>query len=155
MYAVFVRHVFALGFSFLLGLYLVPIIIRAAKKIGFMDAPDGNLKKHKEPTPYLGGVAVFLPFITTLGLCYPFENMLLWLLLGTTLLLFVGLIDDLHVLKPKQKFFGQILAVLCFLKGGFSLKTPFLSSISNVFWSGFWMLSIINAFNLVDVIDGL
>lgn len=120
-----------------------------------MDAADGRLKHQKEPVAYLGGVAVFLPFITTLGLCYPFENLILWLLLGTTLLLFVGLIDDLKVLKPWQKFFGQFLAVLCFMKGEFSLKTPFFSSLANIFWSGFWMLSVINAFNLVDVMDGL
>ncbi len=142
-------------FSFLLSIYLVPIIIRAAKKIGFMDAPDGRLKHQREPVPYLGGLAVFIPFITTLGLCYPFENQMLWLLLGTTLLLFVGLVDDLKVLKPSQKFFGQFIAALCFLKGEFSLKTPLFSSVASIFWSVFWMLSIINAFNLVDVMDGL
>ncbi len=155
MHAVLVRHFFALFFSFLLGVYLLPIIIRAAKKIGFLDAPDGHLKHQKDPIPYLGGVAVFVPFITTLGLCFPFENQILWLLLGTTLLLFVGLVDDLKVLKPGQKFFGQFIAALCFMKGEFSLKTPFFSSFFNIFLSMFWILSVINAFNLVDVMDGL
>jgi UDP-GlcNAc:undecaprenyl-phosphate GlcNAc-1-phosphate transferase len=155
MQAVIARHLFALTFSFLLGIYLIPIVIRAAQKIGFMDNPDGHLKHQKEPIPYLGGVAVFLPFITTLGLCYPFQNQMLWLLLGATLLLFIGLVDDLKVLKPQQKFFGQFLASLCLIKGGFSLKTPFFSSLSSILWSLFWMLSVINAFNLVDVMDGL
>ncbi|MFA6263243.1 MAG: MraY family glycosyltransferase [Candidatus Babeliales bacterium] len=155
MYAVGVRHIFALSFSFLLGIYLVPIVIAAAKKIGFVDRPDGRLKRHKEPTPYLGGLALFIAFITTIGLCYPFENQILWFLLGTTLLLFVGLIDDLKVLRPAQKFFGQFIAVLCFLKGEFSLKNAFFSSPVNIFWSSFWMLAVINAFNLVDVMDGL
>lgn len=155
MQAVLVRHMFALGFSFLIGIYIIPIIIKAAKKIGFMDAPDGKLKQHREPTPYLGGLAIYIAFITTLGLCFPFENQVLWLLLGTTLLLCVGLVDDLKVLKPNQKFFGQIIAVLCFLKGEFSLKTFYFSSFLNIALSAFWMLSIINAFNLVDVMDGL
>lgn len=155
MQVVLVRHLFALLFSFLFAVYLIPIIIRAAKKIGFMDSPDGRLKHQHEPIPYLGGLAIFISFITTLGLCYPFENLMLWLLLGTTLLLCIGLIDDLKVLKPGQKFFGQFIAALCFLKGGFSLQTPFFSSFSNIFLSGFWMLSVINAFNLVDVMDGL
>lgn len=155
MYAVCMRHCFALVCSFLLGVYLVPIIIRAALRIGFVDAPDGRLKHQKHPVPYLGGVAVFLPFIATLGLCYPFQNQILWLLLGITLLLFIGLIDDLRVLKPSQKFFGQTLAVLCFLKGEFSLKTDLFSFLPNVLLSGFWMLSVINAFNLIDVMDGL
>jgi len=149
------RHIFALLCSFLVGIYLVPIIIRAALRIGFVDAPDGRLKHQKKPVPYLGGMAVFLPFIVTLGLCYPFQNHILWLLLGITLLLFIGLIDDLRVLKPSQKFFGQCIAVLCFLKGEFSLKTEFFSFLPNVFLSGFWILSVVNAFNLVDVMDGL
>ncbi len=155
MYAVVLRHCFAGVFSFLLGLYLVPIIIKAALKIGFMDAPDGRLKMQKAPVAYLGGVAIFIPFIATLGLCFPFDNYVLWFLLGATLLLFVGLIDDLKVLKPSQKFFGQLFATLCFLKGGFSLKTPLLMSAFNISVSMFWLLTIINAFNLVDVMDGL
>ncbi|MBM3892787.1 undecaprenyl/decaprenyl-phosphate alpha-N-acetylglucosaminyl 1-phosphate transferase [Candidatus Dependentiae bacterium] len=155
MYAVILRHCFAGIISFLFGLYLVPIIIKAALKIGFMDAPDGRLKLQKTPVAYLGGVAIFIPFIATLGLCFPFDNYVLWLLLGVTLLLFVGLIDDLKVLKPSQKIFGQFLAALCFLKGGFSLKTPLLMSAINISASMFWLLTIINAFNLVDVMDGL
>lgn len=155
MQAVFVRHFFALFFPFFLGIYLVPIIIKAAKKIGFMDSPDGRLKIQKKPIPYLGGIAVFVPFIATLGLCYPFENEMLWLLLGTTLLLFVGLVDDLKALRPGQKFFAQGIAVLSFLKGCFSLKNDFFHSFFNLCFSAFWMLSVINAFNLVDVMDGL
>jgi UDP-GlcNAc:undecaprenyl-phosphate GlcNAc-1-phosphate transferase len=155
MHAILLRHCFAGFTSFLLGLYLVPIVIKAALKIGFMDAPDGRLKLQKQPVAYLGGVAVYLPFITVLGLSFPFDNCYLWLLLSVTLLLFIGLIDDLKVLKPQQKFFGQFLAALCFLKGGFSLKTPFMFSFVHSTISLFWLLTIINAFNLVDVMDGL
>jgi len=155
MQAVIFRHVFAFIFSCLLSLYLIPMIIHATMRLGLLDVPDGNLKTHKAPIPHFGGIAVFFGFISTLALVYPFENRVLWLLLGTTLLLCVGLIDDLKVLRPGQKFFGQILAVLCFLKGGFSLKTNFFSSPINLGFSAFWMLSVINAFNLVDVMDGL
>ncbi len=155
MHAVLLRHCFAGLTSFLLGLYLVPIVIKAALKIGFMDAPDGRLKLQKQPVAYLGGVAIYIPFITVLGLSFPFDNCVLWLLLGVTLLLFVGLIDDLKVLKPRQKFFGQFLATLCFLKGGFSLKAPFMHSIMHCSASLLWLLTVINALNLVDVMDGL
>jgi UDP-GlcNAc:undecaprenyl-phosphate GlcNAc-1-phosphate transferase len=155
MQSIILRHVFAGVFSFLIGIYLVPIVIKAALKLEFVDAPDGRLKHQKAPVAYLGGVAIYIPLIATLGLCYPFDNFLLWLILGTTMLLFVGLIDDLKVLKPRQKFFGQFLAALCFLKGEFSLKTQFLSSFLHIGASLFWLLTVINAFNLVDVMDGL
>lgn len=129
--------------------------MRAALRFGVLDVPDGRIKCHKAPVPYLGGLALFAGFVITLGLVYPFENTILWFLLGTTTLLLTGLVDDLKVLKPGQKLIGQIIAVLCFLKGGFSLKATFLASYTNLFFSGFWMLSVINAFNLVDVMDGL
>ena len=69
--------------------------------------------------------------------------------------MFVGLIDDFNALSPLQKLFGQIIAVACFLKGGFALKSRFFSDYINIAASGFWMISVINAFNLVDVMDGL
>lgn len=152
---IFLRHCFASCFSFLFGYYIIPAIIKSSNKLGIMDVPDGKIKCHKQPIPYLGGVAIYLAFIATLCLVFPLENKVLWFLLGSTLLLFVGLIDDLKVLKPGQKFFGQIIAVTCFLKGGIWLKTQFLVSFLNIFLSAFWMLSVINAFNLVDVMDGL
>ena len=155
MQALIFRHAFSIVFSFLLVYYLIPLLVRSARQLGFLDQPDGKIKVHKTPIPFFGGLAIYCGFIATLGLAYPFANHILWLLLGSTLLLFLGLIDDLKVLKPGQKFFGQIFAVLCFLKGGFSLKTVFFSSGLNLFLSAFWMLSVINAFNLVDVMDGL
>ena len=152
---ILLRHLAAFFGALLVGLYLVPILISTAKKIKLYDCPDGKIKKQKAPVPYLGGVAVYLSFITLLAFVFPFENRMLWFLVGTTLLLFVGLIDDLNPLTPAQKLFGQIIAVLCFLKGGFSLKSRFFNDFINVAASGFWMLSVINAFNLVDVMDGL
>ncbi len=149
------RHVLTGLFAFLFTYYLVPIITQAAFRFKILDVPDGKIKCHKAPVPYFGGIAVYIGLIVTLLLSYPLEETLLWLLVGVTVLLLTGVVDDLKVLKPGQKLLGQFFAVLCFLKGGFSLKSMFLSSYANIALSGFWMLSIINAFNLVDVMDGL
>lgn len=148
-------HIFCLGTSVGLSLWLTPFIIKAALRRNVTDVPDNNLKKHAQPVPYLGGVSVYMAFIVPLALAYPVENSVLWLLLGVTLLLFVGLIDDLLVLRALQKFTGQLIAVVCFLKGGFVLKSVFFTSPLNVACAAFWMLSVINAFNLIDVMDGL
>lgn len=157
-----VKIIFAGVISFLMTTYLVPLMIAVAHKLQILDTPNGGLKQHKEPTPYLGGVALYVGFITALALTFPFANTMFFLLVGCSLLLFVGLIDDLIVLKPYQKLFGQVVAAVCFLKGGFYLKTTFLSATSSPFISLFWLfisfgwiLSIINAFNLIDVMDGL
>ncbi len=150
-----IRHVFSFVFPFLLALYLLPILIKTAFKFNALDQPDSNVKKHEKPTPYLGGLAIYLPFIATLAIVYPFENHILWLILGITILLFTGFIDDFKILSPAQKFFGEFIAVVCFLKGGLSLKSNFFSQLFNVVLSGFWMMLVINAYNLVDVMDGL
>lgn len=146
---------FAIFLSFFFTYYFVPLFLRAAKKLGIIDYPDGNLKIHKNPTPYLGGVAIYLGFISTLSIVYPFENQMFLFLVGSTVLLFVGLLDDLISINPSEKFFGQIIATFCFLKAGFYLKEQFLSNFYNIFISFFWILTIINAFNLVDIMDGL
>jgi len=151
----FLKFGFALVISLLVTFYLVPFCIAIAKRLQFIDEPDGKIKKHKQATPYMGGIAVYVGFLTAFCLTFPFENNMLLFFAGSTLLLFIGLIDDLVVLKPYQKFFGQILATICFLKAGFYLKAQFFSNCWNIPISAFWMLLVMNAFNLVDVMDGL
>ncbi len=147
---------FSIIISFLITFYLVPLVMSFAIRLKVLDVPDGKIKNHAKATPYLGGIAVYIGFLVSLALVYPFENQILQFIVGTTLLLFVGLIDDLLCIKPYQKFFGQSVAALCFLKAGFHLKELFfLSNYWTIPISFFWILSVVNAFNLVDVMDGL
>lgn len=146
---------FSLVISFLVTFYLVPVCCIIARRLQFIDAPDGKIKTHKQPTPYLGGVAVYVGFLSAFCLTFPFENNMMLFFAGSTLLLFVGLIDDLIVLKPYQKLFGQLLATFCYLKAGLYIKEQFFYNYWNLPISAFWILSVINAFNLVDVMDGL
>lgn len=157
----FLKLLFGFASASVVVLYFIPFLSVFAHKFNILDVPNSELKKHKAPVPYLGGIAVYLGFIVSLALNFPYHNYLLLFLVGITLLLFVGLIDDLIVMKPYQKIIGQMLAVICFLKGGYYLKETFLLSYSgsmSIFWiflSGIWMLTIINAFNLIDIMDGL
>ena len=155
MVSLLIKPGFALLISFLVTFYLVPLCIKIAHRLQFLDNPDGMVKVHKQATPYMGGIAVYVGFLAAFCMTIPFESTMLLFFAGSTLLLFIGLIDDLIVLKPYQKFFGQILATLCFLKAGFHLKAQFFSNIWNLPISALWILSLVNAFNLVDVMDGL
>ncbi|HEX2978534.1 MAG TPA: MraY family glycosyltransferase [Candidatus Babeliales bacterium] len=156
MELIVVKLVFAFLTSFLFTLYLVPLFSSIAFKLGVLDVPDGRIKKHEKPIPYLGGVAVYVGFILSLALTLSFDNRLIFLIVGATLLLFIGLIDDLINLKPYQKFAGQFIAAFCLVRSGLYLKESFFL---NNFWgiplSMLWILSIVNAFNLIDVMDGL
>jgi UDP-GlcNAc:undecaprenyl-phosphate GlcNAc-1-phosphate transferase len=156
MELIVIKLCFAFIISFLFTLYLVPLFSAIAFKLGVLDVPDGRIKKHDKPIPYLGGVAVYVGFMSALALVLSFENQFIFLLVGTTLLLFVGLIDDLVNLKPYQKFAGQFIAAFCLVRSGLYLKESFFL---NNFWaiplSLLWILSVVNAFNLIDVMDGL
>lgn len=141
--------------------YLIPLFIKIAHKLDVLDKPDGKLKTHKQAVPYLGGLAVYGGYIIALALFFPFESQAFLFFIGTTLLLFVGLIDDIIPLSPSQKFLGQILATICFLKAGLYAKELFFGAhecllrIALKVLSAFWMLTIINSFNLLDIMDGL
>lgn len=141
--------------SFLTSLFLVPKFCVLAERFNFFDVPDGKLKKQKQRIPYLGGVAIFCALATSLFATFPFTNNLLPYIAGPILLLFVGLVDDLISLSPGQKFFGQVVASLCFIKSGLFLKEMFFLQPINIIISILWFLTVINAFNLVDVMDGL
>ncbi len=67
----------------------------------------------------LGGIAVYGGFLCGIALTVPFDCRIFLFIVGVTLLLLLGLIDDLIVLKAYQTFFGQIVVALCFLKQDF------------------------------------
>lgn len=152
---IYTRLFFTLLFSFLFSSYLIPLFISIAYKFNIIDYPNGIVKNHKKPTPYLGGAAIYLGFLMTLGLVFPFDNQFFQFLVGSSLLFYVGLIDDLTPLSPGQKLVGQFIAVLCFLKAGFYLKAHIFSNLWNIPISALWILVLINAFNLIDIMDGL
>ena len=152
---IYTRLLFSFILAFLFTLYLVPIFINIARRFNIMDYPNGTVKNHKEPTPYLGGAAIYVGFLMTLGLVFPFNNQFFLFLVGSSLLFYIGLIDDLAPLRPGQKFVGQCIAVLCFLKAGFYLKAHIFFNFWNIPISALWMLVLINAFNLIDIMDGL
>ncbi len=70
--------------SLALGLYLTPIVRKAALQFGILDKPDGKLKRQDQAVPYLGGIAVYLSFLVALCVVFELDLQLLALLLGST-----------------------------------------------------------------------
>lgn len=155
MSSVILRLFFGGLLSFFFTYYLIPIFIAIAYKYNIIDLPDGVIKQHASPTPYLGGAAIYLGFLLTLAVVFPFDNQFFLFLVGSSLLFYIGLIDDFIQLRPLQKFLGQIIAVICFVRAGFYLKSHLFYNFWSIPVSIFWMLLIINAFNLIDIMDGL
>jgi len=148
-----------LFFTFLLGLlialYGVPIARQAALKYGIVDAPDGQLKHQKEPVPYFGGLAIYLAFLISLAFTFEFRHDVLGIILGGTIVVMLGLIDDFGVLTPWTKLIGQLLAVFVLIKSGIRIEIAAFPDWVDLLLTVFWMVGLINAFNLLDIMDGL
>lgn len=153
MNAVILSLAFAL--ALLLGLYFTPIARQAALRFGIVDNPDGHLKQQGEPVPYLGGIAVFVAYLVALGMVQAFSSLLLGLLLAGTLTLLVGLIDDFGVLTPFAKLVGQAVAIFVLLRSGAVIELVDVPPALRWPLAAAWLFAVCNAFNLLDIIDGL
>ncbi len=143
------------GLAFLFSLYGVPIARQAALKYGIVDAADGKLKHQKEPVPYFGGLAIYLAFLMSLAFTFEFRHDVLGIILGGTIVVMLGLIDDFGVLTPWTKLAGQLLAVFVLIKSGIRIEIVALPDWVDLLLTVFWMVGLINAFNLLDIMDGL
>lgn len=152
------RWHFILLFSVLAACFLTPLCRVLALKLEILDRPNWR-KIHDQPTPLLGGVAVFIAFSVALFLNNVFLPGMKSLLLGATLIFVMGLIDDVKPIPALLKFILQV---------GISLLVIFMGDIHLTFfhhstWAPFvnfpltvlWMVGLTNAMNFFDGIDGL
>jgi len=147
------------GLSLALCLILMPV----AQYIGLLDKPSER-KVHRKPIPLVGGLAVFLAMVAAITLATPYGRQALPLLLACGLMLVTGMRDDLRELSPRIRFILQILACVIMIFIGGVVLTDF----GSLMWNGvlplgwfsipitvFAALGVINAFNMMDGIDGL
>ena len=139
----------------ILSAVFTPRVREAAIRFGIVDRPDGRLKNHREPVAYLGGLAICLSFLLAVALTFSFTDEVLGLLLAGSIVVILGLVDDLGELGPWTKLAGQLVAILVLLKSGIYIKLTFLPEPLAMALSVVWLLGITNAFNLIDIMDGL
>lgn len=133
-----------------------------ALRIGFVDAPNDNHKKHKQPTPLLGGVAVLTSLVLLVWTNFSsIDAQLELILISTGCMCLLGLIDDRWNLAPRTKFAGQVIICLPAAWVGFPLAT--LNGFGLEFAVGsfapvlilLWLTTCANAVNLLDGLDGV
>jgi len=147
--------VLTFALSLMLSLYGTPVTMKVAERYGILDHPDGKLKRHRKATPYMGGVIVYFAFISPISLLFQFNKELLGLLFAGSILLVVGLFDDLKAITPGIKFLFQVVATYILLKSGIHINLFILPVWLNAALSFLWILTVINAFNIIDIMDGL
>lgn len=139
----------ALAFTF----FITPATAFIAKKINFLDRPSSK-KVHAQATPLLGGLAIYFGFIFAASLTVHANNALIGMLIGGTVVMVIGIVDDKFGMLPRIKLLGQFIAALTAVLIGVKvvfIKTPSLS----VVFTCFWLVAMTNAFNLLDNINGL
>ena len=151
--------------SYLTTFFLLPLVIKLAHQNKLYDLPDER-KTHNYPISSLGGIAIFSGLILSMLLVSDFSNYsseLQYFIASFFIIFTLGVIDDLFILKAWKKVLGQIVvALMLTLKGGL-LVTSFhgflgintLTHIESIYISFFIILLLINAFNLIDGVDGL
>jgi len=132
----------------------MPFAKRIALRLGVIDHPEER-KVHTSPLPRLGGVAIYAGCILALLLFDRFYmSQLVSILIGATIVSFLGIWDDYRTVKPLIKLGGQIIAGLILIYSG--VKVNFLPyEILNIIATLLWIVTITNALNLLDNMDGL
>ncbi len=162
-----INYSLVFGISAVLVLLLTPPVRWLAGLVGMVDMPDER-RINARPVPRGGGIAVFIAFH---GSLYIVERMSHGLLLGrlgphwhtiflaaSGLLLVVGLLDDILELKPWLKLAGQIMVAVLLYGSGARLDSVLWfqpTESLNFLLTIIWFVGIINAFNLIDGMDGL
>jgi UDP-N-acetylmuramyl pentapeptide phosphotransferase/UDP-N-acetylglucosamine-1-phosphate transferase len=151
--------------AFIITFYSIPAIINIAKMKKLYDYPDER-KVHIDPIPSLGGLAIFAGFILSLLIVADLSGVVAnvqYIFAAFIIIFFLGIKDDILVITPLKKFIGQILvALLLIFKAQIVITNMhgFLSlGVMNANFSFvltlFTMIVVMNAFNLIDGIDGL
>lgn len=168
-------------FAAIISLILTPFFMKIAIKTGFYDIPKGqDHKRHKSPTPLLGGLAIFASWSLCITICvliarsgmisgglgakinlylggiFSVYRNLFFIVLGALLAVLLGLYDDKWNMMAITKLAGQIVIAIIAVTWGdvkvsIFLPYPLLSWVLSILW----IVAIMNAVNFFDNMDGL
>jgi UDP-GlcNAc:undecaprenyl-phosphate GlcNAc-1-phosphate transferase len=157
------KHFFLFLTAFLSTVVLIRLFRRLASHVALIDVPAGR-KSHEGSVPLVGGIAIitaflFTAFLTRLPLA-GFNS----LFSGLLLLVVIGLLDDLHDLSTRSRFFAQIMASLVMASWGGVMVNDLGALLGNdilrlnnwaIPFTVIGVIGVINAMNMIDGVDGL
>jgi UDP-GlcNAc:undecaprenyl-phosphate GlcNAc-1-phosphate transferase len=171
-----VQELFGLAFgtALLASFFATPQVRKLALKVGVLDKVDER-RMHAEPKPRIGGIAVYLGLASALFVTIGFAlhttlfhsandtQDFFGLLFGGTLIMLVGVWDDVMGMRPRNKFVAQIVVAVVSMVYGFHIPgfdVPGRGYVNLPFWVDYpltlvWYLGMMNAINFLDGLDGL
>jgi UDP-GlcNAc:undecaprenyl-phosphate GlcNAc-1-phosphate transferase len=165
-YELIVKIAVPLLAALVISFIATPLVKVFAYRVGAIDVPTEARRVHDHPIPRLGGLAIFLGFVLSVVLFANVDTQVRGILLGSVVIVIVGVIDDIVPLPAILKFVVQIVAALIAVFHGVVIEivsNPLLSSDSSVVVLGYlaipitvvWIVAITNSVNLIDGLDGL
>ena len=164
------RYILSLVLSFSIVYFITPWLIKLSNKYSFTDKPT-NRKKHNKETPLCGGLAMFIGFFIVYFLInnYSLTKEKLWIFVGSSLILIIGLIDDYYKTRGKEfpiypRLIIQLLAAFIIYYAGIVFRgftNPFtgeyivLSNILQFLLTITWIFGVTTVINWSDGMDGL
>jgi UDP-GlcNAc:undecaprenyl-phosphate/decaprenyl-phosphate GlcNAc-1-phosphate transferase len=143
---------------------LTPLMGRLAHRVGVVDLPSDERRMHLAAVPLLGGLGIYLAWLVSTILLVEVSRPVWGIIGGVTIVVAVGLFDDLYELEPIIKFCGQLLGIgvaiyfdMRITRIGLPFTDLFIDfpTFVSVLVTGVWMAAIINMVNFIDGLDGL
>ncbi|MEW6245974.1 MAG: MraY family glycosyltransferase [Nitrospirota bacterium] len=151
------RWLYILLVAFLGAGAVTPVMVQLGHAWGWVDQPSER-KIHLQPTPRLGGLAIYAGFVGSVLMNSILPDWMAAIFISGTMLLVVGLLDDLRELPAGMKLAAQLVAAAIVIAGG-NVLTLFpqgpMGDAGNAALSLLWIIGITNAFNFFDGMDGL
>jgi len=154
-------YVLAFVVALVTSYIITPRVKKIAVRAGAMDAPDPR-KVHTRPVPRMGGLAIYAGFVLAVLCSMHLTSEIVALIAGGTVVLLVGVVDDLRPLPARVKLCGQIAAALVLVALGVRIEwltNPFGEMIYLDYLSVpvtvLWVVGLTNTLNLIDGLDGL
>lgn len=149
-------YIFSLAFT--ISYLLTPAIRAAAAALNVLDRP-GPRKIHTHPTPLLGGISIYAAFVFSVFANFIFTTQVIAILIASTLVMAIGMIDDTTGVGVPIKLTVQLSATAIVMASGVWLillpRAWFGSWVVNGFLTILWIVGITNAMNFIDGMDGL
>lgn len=163
--------------AFIVAFSATPIVKSFAFRVGAVDIPKDNRRMHKQPIARLGGLAIIIGFFVSLlfsiisasffriGTSINFDIRFIGMVIGSLIIVAMGVIDDIKALSAKLKFPIQIIAAVIIAVTG--TRIEFITNPFSIVgrselqpWSSYlitiiWIVGITNAINFIDGLDGL
>lgn len=148
--------------TYLISFVLVFLTKKIAVHVGALDMPNER-KVHKKPMPRLGGLAIYASFLFGYMVYGTVTTQMLSILIGSFILVMLGVFDDIKPIRAKVKLLVQIIVagIVVFYGGLYFREISFLGlklifpTWLNEFIAIFFIVGAINAINLIDGLDGL